>query len=732
MNPSNLPADFGPVRKAAPAHDWRMEFRGGLEATIQTFPNAIGPLMLFAAVLGPAGAIPGLWATLITAMAARVAALMLGSNRSIISCSRTASLVTFTALVLQLSSAAAGPDLSGAEAFRLGLLATSLLFLFASALVLVTGLLRWGLLFKMIPTPVFAGIGIGTALLLVWQAFLQSGGAWQHAAVAVGMLLTFLAWPLWRRRPSWLFALGPSVAAPLLGLGLVGWLLPWPSAQPVAALATQAFSIPLAEVELLLSADLPRLLLIGLPGALTLALVMVLETFSTVGMLELRYGVKVDADRELVALGGANMFSALLGGVPSTGTGVGSAANWEAGGRGKMAVVACMLLTAASLVVLCPWLPALPAGLVAGFLLMHAVIMADRRWMGQALNKFRQPQQVRLDQAFWLTTAIALVACAGGLTWATFLGIGLSTLIVLRRLAHRLTARWESLRHHRSRRIRSAAEEHVLDGAPDAVAVLKLTGHLFFGNSVRLGQLADEVHPRALATVVDVSGVVDVDTSGCDAMRGLLAELRRRGLEVVLCGLQDCRSRELRHTLAGLPGQPGLQDAPDVDRGLEHCEGLILSAAGSPATPTSSPLESNRLLRGLTPDQTRAVLAEGCAREVASGQPLFRRDEPADDVWLIETGQVSVLTQQQHDGLRLATFGPGQFVGEMAFLDGRPRSATALADTVVRALQIDSAAFARLRSTHPEAALEVALNIARELSLRVRAANMQLQADEIP
>ena len=98
----------------------------------------------------------------------------------------------------------------------------------APAHVLVTGLLRWGLLFKMIPTPVFAGIGIGTALLLVWQAFLQSGGVWQHAAVAVGMLLTFLAWPLWRRRPSWLFALGPSVAAPLLGLGLVGWLLPWP------------------------------------------------------------------------------------------------------------------------------------------------------------------------------------------------------------------------------------------------------------------------------------------------------------------------------------------------------------------------------------------------------------------------------------------------------------------------------------------------------------------------
>jgi plastocyanin len=70
---------------------------------------------------------------------------------------------------------------------------------------------------------------------------------------------------------------------------------------------------------------------------------------------------------------------------------------------------------------------------------------------------------------------------------------------------------------------------------------------------------------------------------------------------------------------------------------------------------------------------------------------------------------------------------------ELGAFDERLKAlSTALADTVVRALQIDSAAFARLRSTHPEAALEVALNIARELSLRVRAANLQLQADEIP
>lgn len=619
-----------------------------------------------------------------------------------------------------------------ASALRLGLLAASLLFLFASGLVLLAGLLRWGLLFRMIPTPVFAGIGIGTALLLIWQAYLQAGRDWRQAIVAVGMLGAFLVWPLWSRRPAWMFALGPSVVAPVLGMVLVAWLLPWPSAQPVSDLAAYALSLPLVHLSLFLSPELLTLLLIGLPGALTLALVMVLETFSSVGMLELRYGVKVDANRELVALGGANMVSALLGGVPSTGTSVGSSANWEAGGRGRMAVVACMLLTALALVALCPWLPNVPAGVAAGFLLMHAVLVADPRWLGQVLQKVRQPRQVRLDQAFWLATTIAFVAFAGGLTWATFLGIGLSTLIVLRRLAHRLTARWESLRQHRSRRIRGSTEERLLEAAPDTVAVLKLTGHLFFGNSARLSQLADEIHPLARAAVVDFTAVDDVDTSGCDAIRGLVAELGRRSVALVLCGLQDCRSSELRLALCTLAGIRGVSAAPDLDRGLELCEDQVLRESGAPALPAASELRSNLLLWGLSTPLAEAVLAGGRMREVQQGQALFRREDPAADIWLIESGSVSVLIQHQSNSRRLATFGPGQFVGEMAFLDGRPRSATALADTPVRALQLDRAAFACLQSTHPEAALEVVLNIARELSLRVRAANLQLQADEAP
>lgn len=120
----------------------------------------------------------------------------------------------FTILVLQLAKAAAGPAGIDAAALQLGLLAAGLLFLFASVLVVAAGLLRWGLVFKMIPTPVLSGIGIGTALLLLWQACLQFGAGWPHAAVALAMFVVFVAWPLWTSRPRVLGFLGAAVVAP--------------------------------------------------------------------------------------------------------------------------------------------------------------------------------------------------------------------------------------------------------------------------------------------------------------------------------------------------------------------------------------------------------------------------------------------------------------------------------------------------------------------------------------
>ena len=119
-------------------------------------------------------------------------------------------------------------------------------------------------------------------------------------------------------------------------------------------------------------------------------------------------------------------------------------------------------------------------------------------------------------------------------------------------------------------------------------------------------------------------------------------------------------------------------------------------------------------------------------RLVGQGEALFRKDERSDGVWMLQSGKVSILAGIGPLATRLATFGPGQFVGEMGFIDGHARSATVTADSDVHAVLIDKQALATLVQHHTQAALTIMRNIARELSHRVRSTSAVLVQEASP
>ena len=140
--------------------------------------------------------------------------------------------------------------------------------------------------------------------------------------------------------------------------------------------------------------------------------------------------------------------------------------------------------------------------------------------------------------------------------------------------------------------------------------------------------------------------------------------------------------------------------------------------------------ENNLLLQGIHGDELRTVLALCEPRQLQSGEVLFRQYAPADGVWLLEQGQVSILSGS--DAARLATFGPGQFVGEMGFVDGKPRSATARADSVLHAVFLANQSLAALSEQGSGVALTIIQNIARELSHRMRNSAVRMQTSTEP
>ena len=89
--------------------------------------------------------------------------------------------------------------------------------------------------------------------------------------------------------------------------------------------------------------------------------------------------------------------------------------------------------------------------------------------------------------------------------------------------------------------------------------------------------------------------------------------------------------------------------------------------------------------------------------DVPAGKVLMRQGETGMDMMVIVDGSVSV----ERDGNRLNTLGPGDFFGEIALVDGGPRTATVTAEGPTRLLVITHRDFHSMMDEFPEVADQV-------------------------
>jgi CRP-like cAMP-binding protein len=89
--------------------------------------------------------------------------------------------------------------------------------------------------------------------------------------------------------------------------------------------------------------------------------------------------------------------------------------------------------------------------------------------------------------------------------------------------------------------------------------------------------------------------------------------------------------------------------------------------------------------------------------DVPAGKVLMRQGDTGVDMMIIVSGSVSV----ERDGNRLNTLGPGDFFGEIALLDGGPRTATVTSEEPTRLLVITHRDFHSMMDEFPEVADQV-------------------------
>ena len=119
-------------------------------------------------------------------------------------------------------------------------------------------------------------------------------------------------------------------------------------------------------------------------------------------------------------------------------------------------------------------------------------------------------------------------------------------------------------------------------------------------------------------------------------------------------------------------------------------------------------IRTHHLLIALEPKDARALLAQASIRAYRSGETVFRRGDPGDGLYGVLVGRVAVIVESEAGKeLILNTFGPGDFFGEIALLDGKGRTATAVVRESSRLLFLARSTFLPFIEERPRIAVRM-------------------------
>jgi CRP-like cAMP-binding protein len=129
------------------------------------------------------------------------------------------------------------------------------------------------------------------------------------------------------------------------------------------------------------------------------------------------------------------------------------------------------------------------------------------------------------------------------------------------------------------------------------------------------------------------------------------------------------------------------------------------------------------VFEALRPEDLVRVADVAVPRSFRGGEVVFREGDDSDTCYVVRSGHARAV-REHADGrqITLATFGPGDFFGELAMFDDERRSATVEAVDALDVLGIPGVDMRALLTRHPEIAVKLVIALGR----RLRAANERL------
>ncbi len=408
----------------------------------------------------------------------------------------------------------------------------------AGLLLFLMGALKLGSLVRFVPVSIIVGFTNGIAVVIALQQVKDFLGlaidkmpanslsqihvlgshlqTFNPAALAIGVttLAIIVVWPKsylavapgWRR---WL-ARAPGTIAALVFATLAVKLF----GLQVDTVGSRFGGIPQALPSFAFPAfDWPTAQNLVAP-TLAIALLGAIESLLCARMADGMLDDRHDPNQELMAQGVANCVVPFFGGIAVTGTIARTVTNIRTGARSPIAGIVHALTLLAIVLLAAPLASDIPMAALAGILLFVAWNMGEWRAFPQ-LRQFTVNYRVVMLATFLLTVIFDL-------TVAVEVGLVLASLFFIVRIAS--VTRIEPIELPASP-----------SGSP-SVEGWRLFGSLFFGSVNRLEPLLDSARPLADVTVLDLHQLINLDTTGLDALQSLQRMIDKRGKRLVIVG----------------------------------------------------------------------------------------------------------------------------------------------------------------------------------------------------
>jgi MFS superfamily sulfate permease-like transporter len=423
------------------------------------------------------------------------------------------------------------------------------------AILLMARLLRLGFVANFISAPVLTGFKAGIGLVIVLdqlpkllgihitkQNFFADLLSIAHhvpeaslltLAVAAATFVILVGMErLWPHSPAPLVAVSGAIAASwyfgltALGVSTVGHI-------------PQGFP----------SLTLPDLALVQqlLPGALGIALMSFTETIAAGRAFARSPDPSIDANRELIASGVANMGGALFGAMPAGGGTSQTAVVRSAGGQTQKASLVTAGAALATMLFLAPILGLLPNATLAAVVIVYSIGLIQPM-------EFLAVRKVRTMEFRW-----AIIAALGVLAFGTLQGIVVAIIVSLIGLSSQSAHPRVSVigRKRGADVLRPLSPEHPDDETFEGLLIVRPEGRLFFVNAQyvaeQINALVAQHKPRVLA--IDMSRVPDIEYSALQALMEGEQRATEHGAIVWLVGLNPGVLEVVRH--AGLDQRLG-------------------------------------------------------------------------------------------------------------------------------------------------------------------------------